>query len=367
MFLALNEILMNKKKFALIIMVILLISYLVLFLFALAYGLSKDRITAIELLDADYIVLKEGSNTNILRSGIEYKYLEEIKNENMSALTVMRTSGYINEIETEDHLVDIVIMGMKYDSDIFPKIIKGRMPKDRYEVVISKDLEKENDVKINDIIKLSQSYMRLKVVGITEESKFSTAPTIYGELFMAYGATAMVDPFEGVETSSFPTPNTPINALVIKGSNPIYVHPKVEVIPMDKFIREIPGYFAELLTFTIMIGFLIVISSVVLGVFLYIITLQKKTTFGIMKIQGIKDKYIERSVMVQTIILSVSGVFLGLILTYLTGFILPPFVPFRTDLLYFLGVCVLMIMTSLIGAVFSVKSVSKIDPLEVLE
>ena len=137
-------------------------------------------------------------------------------------------------------------------------------------------------------------------------------------------------------------------------------------MPIDEFINKIPGYYAQLLTFGLMIGFLIIIASIVLGVFLYIITIQKKETFGIMKIQGISNSYISRSVIIQTIIVSVIGLAIGMGLTYLTETFLPVTVPFNSNEVFYAVITVTMIITSLIGAIFSIRSVAKLDPLEVL-
>ena len=87
-----------------------------------------------------------------------------------------------------------------------------------------------------------------------------------------------------------------------------------DVITKEEFIKEIPGYYAQLLTFGLMVIFLIIIAAIVLGVFLYIVTIQKKDIFGIMKIQGISNQYISKSVIIQTFLVSLIGLSLGLIL-----------------------------------------------------
>ncbi|HMR72418.1 MAG TPA: ABC transporter permease, partial [Candidatus Saccharibacteria bacterium] len=48
MFLALNEIIKEKARFVLILAVIILVSYLVFFLIALAYGLATSYTKAID-------------------------------------------------------------------------------------------------------------------------------------------------------------------------------------------------------------------------------------------------------------------------------------------------------------------------------
>lgn len=65
MFLAWNEIKYSKTRFALIIGVIVLVSYLVYFLTGLAYGLAQDNRTSVDKWDADAIVLTDEANGNI--------------------------------------------------------------------------------------------------------------------------------------------------------------------------------------------------------------------------------------------------------------------------------------------------------------
>ena len=58
-------------------------------------------------------------------------------------------------------------------------------------------------------------------------------------------------------------------------------------IPINEFINNLPGYQAQVLTFGLMIVSLALISSIIIGIFMYILTMQKKSIFGILKIQDI--------------------------------------------------------------------------------
>ncbi|MDD4005904.1 MAG: hypothetical protein PHD98_01905 [Bacilli bacterium] len=68
MFLAWKEIKHSKGKFALIMAVVALVSYLVYFLTSLAYGLASSYTNGITKWEADNIVLTQESNDNILMS-----------------------------------------------------------------------------------------------------------------------------------------------------------------------------------------------------------------------------------------------------------------------------------------------------------
>ena len=62
MFLAFKELKYSKMKFALIIAVVVLISYLVYFLTSLANGLASSYTNAIEQWNSDQIILTVDSN-----------------------------------------------------------------------------------------------------------------------------------------------------------------------------------------------------------------------------------------------------------------------------------------------------------------
>ena len=86
MFLAWKEIKHSKGKFALIMAVVALVSYLVYFLTSLAYGLASSYTNGITKWNADHIVLTEASNDNILMSTMSDVTNDD--NDDYSLLTV---------------------------------------------------------------------------------------------------------------------------------------------------------------------------------------------------------------------------------------------------------------------------------------
>lgn len=68
MFLAINELLKEKSRFMLIGFVIVLVSYLVFFLTALAYGLATSYTQGIDKWGASGIVLEESASNTLARS-----------------------------------------------------------------------------------------------------------------------------------------------------------------------------------------------------------------------------------------------------------------------------------------------------------
>ena len=101
------------------------------------------------------------------------------------------------------------------------------------------------------------------------------------------------------------------------------------ILTTEELVRTLPGYSAQVLTFSLMIGSLIIIASTVLGIFIYVLTLQKRPVLGILKARGVPTSYLIRSGCAQTLVLSVAGIGIGLLLTMATSLVLPRAVPFR--------------------------------------
>ena len=59
------------------------------------------------------VVLNKDSNKNITRSFVNYKDMSEFKESNPSAISIVRQSAFINDLQGEDDLVNIVVMGVE--------------------------------------------------------------------------------------------------------------------------------------------------------------------------------------------------------------------------------------------------------------
>ena len=70
--------------------------------------------------------------------------------------------------------------------------------------------------------------------------------------------------------------------------------------------------------------------------------------------------------MAQTFILSFVGILLGLVGTVGTSLVLPDAVPFQSNWLFFGVISLLMLVVAVLGALFSVRTIVKIDPLKAI-
>lgn len=353
MFLAINEIRHSKLRYALVTGVMFLIAYLVFFLTGLAYGLAQDNRMAVDKWEADQILLTEEANDNLNMSMLPRSLYDEVDAPEKAVLA--QTAGVVTK-EDNGEKVDVTFFGIDPDQFLAPNITDGEMFASDDEAVADSSIEEEYGISIGDTIKLAGSDKKLKIVGFTDNARFSVAPVLYTSI----GAYQEIR-FEKEDDSE----NARINAIVTRG--------KIKEVPDDlvatdisKFINELPGYNAQVLTFGFMIGFLIVIAAIVIGIFIYVLTMQKSEIFGVMKAQGISSRYIAISVIAQTFLLATSGVLIGGLATIGTALVLPAAVPFQINLLFFASISVMMILIAMLGAFFSVRTIVKIDPLKAI-
>lgn len=361
MFLAWNEIKHSKTRFALIVGVMLLVSYLVFFLTGLAYGLAQDNRTSVDKWDADAIILTDESNLNVNMSMMQRGLVDDIEADEVAALG--QTPGVVRKGEKscDCEKINTNFYGINEDEFILPTVIEGKSFSGDYEAIADYSLYEEEGIEIGDTLNLAGSDLTVEVVGFTEDAKFAVSPVLYVTM-----ATYQDIRFEDIDASKegrisgFVVRNDDLGTIKINNDDLV-------LYDIDDYIAELPGYMAQLLTFGLMIGFLIVIAAVVIGIFMYVLTVQKSSMFGVMKAQGISTGYIGRSVVAQTFLLAAIGVGIGILLTIGTSIFLPAVVPFRSNYYFFGGIAGLLILFAILGAFFSVRTIVKIDPLEAMD
>jgi len=353
MFLALNEIKKNKLRFTLIIGVLMLVSYLVFFLSGLATGLENLNRESVDKWKANAIILTEESDKSITQSSLT---TEDTKNIDAKEIAEI---GQISAVAANgEEKTNVSIFGINEDEFIMPEVTEGEaFAKDNE--VIAGDALKEDGFKVGDELKLSSSSEVLTIVGFTDNARFNGAPVLYGDL-----ATFQRVKFgEGAEANK-----ESINAIVVRDDNieAIEIDDSLELTEIETFIRSLPGYTEQSLTLNFMIYFLFGISAVIVAIFLYVLTVQKISMFGVMKAQGISNSYLSRSVIAQTFLLAAIGVAVGFALTLITGAFLPSAVPVAFDLVTMLIYGLVLIVVAIMGAVFSVLTIVRIDPLKAI-
>ena len=90
--------------------------------------------------------------------------------------TTLKQQGVI--ISNHHHEENALLFGVTHKSFLIPPIIKGHQVESSNEVVIDQSLA-DKGFKIGDILSLSQSDEKLKVVGIVESAKYNASPVLF--------------------------------------------------------------------------------------------------------------------------------------------------------------------------------------------
>lgn len=348
MFLAWNEIRRNKLKFGLIIGVLTMISYLLFLLSGLANGLINMNKEGIDKWQADAIVLNKDANQTVQQSVFNKK---DIENKYKRQATLKQTG----EIVSNGHQKgNVLVFGVEKSSFLVPSLIEGHKATKDNEVLADETL-KNKGFKIGDTLTLSQSDEKLHIVGFTESAKYNASPVI----FTNDATIAKINPR---------LTGDKINAVIVRDTNwkDKKLNQELEAVNINDFIENLPGYKPQNLTLNFMISFLFVISATVIGIFLYVMTLQKTSLFGILKAQGFTNGYLANVVISQTLILAFFGTAIGLLLTGVTGAFLPDAVPVKFDVLTLLVFAIVLMIVSVLGSLFSILTIRKIDPLKAI-
>ncbi|HEI6416050.1 TPA: ABC transporter permease [Staphylococcus aureus] len=348
MFLAWNEIRRNKLKFGLIIGVLTMISYLLFLLSGLANGLINMNKEGIDKWQADAIVLNKDANQTVQQSVFNKK---DIENKYKKQATLKQTGEIVSNGHQKDN---VLVFGVEKSSFLVPSLIEGHKATKDNEVLADETL-KNKGFKIGDTLTLSQSDEKLHIVGFTESAKYNASPVI----FTNDATIAKINPR---------LTGDKINAVVIRDTNwkDKKLNQELEAVSINDFIENLPGYKPQNLTLNFMISFLFVISATVIGIFLYVMTLQKTSLFGILKAQGFTNGYLANVVISQTLILALFGTAFGLLLTGVTGAFLPDAVPVKFDVLTLLVFAIVLMIVSVLGSLFSILTIRKIDPLKAI-
>ncbi|MGT2887495.1 ABC transporter permease [Streptococcus didelphis] len=357
MFLAINEMKEAKVRYSLIAFLLLLVAYLMFFLSGLSYGLIEENKSAIDLWKADTVLLSKEANGTLNFSNLRLDAKESIKADKVAALAQLNTVVWTKAHPKEKDKEKVSFFGIEAEQFLMPKIIKGRPFKEAREVLIDQSLADKNGFELGDSLKIANSDKEYKIVGISQKASFNVAPVIYTSL----------DSFQELRSNtSKPSKEKLVNAFIIRGNLDKYEDKDFQKLTMTSFINKLPGYSAQIATFAFMIGFLVLISAIIIGIFMYVLTIQKAPVFGIMKAQGISNKIISTAVLGQTLLLSLLGSTMGLLLTWLTSLLLPTNVPFLGNPFFYLVIFLSLIVFALLGTLFSVLVIIRIDPLKVI-
>lgn len=354
---AIKELLYNKKKYILIELIIVLLMFMVLFLSGLVNGLGRAVTSGIELMDAKYFIVSESAEDIITVSNIDADVYDSIKNEiDVTTLDIQRM--YI-EKTASDEKINITYFAVEPGNVLDPAVYEGvNLGDSQLEnaIVLDDDFKAEG-IELGDIVLDSSTDMKFEVVGFAKDQ-------MYGHTSVGFIST---ESYTALRTELNPNYSVSYHALTTNDD-------KVTSLDLDELvidekqtiIENIPSYSAEHITIIMVVWLLVVISSVIIGVFYYILTIQKEREFAVMKSIGVSMGQISGMIVSQVFIVAVFGAAIANILNFAMACSLPQTMPYYMRAYDACGVSLAFIAISILSSLLSVIRVSKVDPMTVI-
>ncbi len=378
LYLSLKEIWHMRGRFLLFSLVIALIAVLVLFITALGAGLAKANRQFLQELEADLIIFQENSDFLISGSRIAESKMKEIRRlEGIADLGLLGFSNATLLLRGEIGSLDVTLVGAQPGRPGEPPLITGRSFRSNRsrEAIIDKKVAvllglSPGDAFILKSVQGTESeFFDLVVAGISEERQF-----LY--------QNSVVVPFKTWEDIR-PKAESGDRSLELVG-NVIAVRLKdvgardhvvdllqlrvdgIEVADKATAIRALPGYTTQQSVLDTQRIFTLLIGVLVVGGFFQIQTLQKVGQIGMLKAIGTTDQAVVSAGISQIILVTLSGVVLGALITMLLVMGLPPQVPFLfTSSTIALSLLLLLIIGP-VGGLLSIRVATRVEPLRAL-
>ncbi|MCI1901656.1 MAG: ABC transporter permease [Bifidobacteriaceae bacterium] len=365
MYLAWKELRYSKLRYSLVIGIMALVAYVVFMLSGLANGLSNGHKKAVVDWEASSIVLSSDSNKVASASVLKRSDIDRVDASQKAGVGLFSAAIHPVSHPSGSSTTNISIFGTSASSFVVPKVTQGRLYERANEIVVSENLLAKG-YKVGEHIKLGSDTTTFTIVGVTPATTYAVVPVAYLNLdaytSLKYGS----QPFASAS-------DKPISLIAVKGKSVTDLtistsksDTKLTALSMDTFVENLPGYSAEKLTLSTMIYFLFVVVAAIIGIFMYVITLQKTSIFGVLKAQGVTTGYLVKSVMSQSLIVGIIGVGAAFLLGYLTSLGLPSAMPFTVDITQWILYAAILIAVSVVGGLFSIRTVTKVDPISAI-
>jgi putative ABC transport system permease protein len=355
-----------KLRFGLLSGAVGLLVFLILFQQALLGSLLLSFTGAVENQSATLLVFSEEARKNLSGSVIlppQQAQIDAVDGIGASAPLGQTTLT----VEADGDDTDASVLGFQPGGPGEPtRVVEGRLPTTPTEAVASKE-DEPIGFRLGDTVVSVDGDISLTIVGLTERSRFSVAPTIW-VTFDGYAALRKASNPDA--TAVLPsviaiTPADGVSPADLAAAIDDQVE-GVQALTRSQAVNEAPGVSSVNTSFQLILALAFLVVAVVIGFFFLILTVQKQSTLTVLRAIGAPTSYLVKALLKQIALVVGIGIALGGLLTLAavrgasTG--LPLSIEPGTLALSAVGVVVL----SLVGSAFTLLRVSRIDAADVM-
>ncbi len=361
MFLALKDLRVARGRFALVGVVIGLVALLTTVLSGLANGLVNDGISGLRGLPLTHLALQPGAQSSFSRSTLTDINLEPWQD------TVSKREGievsplgvsFFNAKRTNGDTIDIALFGIAPGSFLAPRPDAQAALAGRAGLVLSDEF-KSTGIKVGDELTIVGVDTKLPVLGFTYAGSYGHVDIAFSSL-QTWQSLVFGDNAKGR-----------FSAIAVRAESDtafaaIDKRAGTDIETKDAAYAGSPGYSAESATMTLIRGFLLVISALIVGAFFTVWTIQRSRQIGLLKALGASNAYVLRDALGQLAIVLVSAVVVGAAVALGLGALVPKAVPFSLQASPIITSVVTLVVLGMAGSLVAVRRITSVDPIVAL-
>ena len=357
MFLALRDLKFARGRFALVGLVIGLVALMATLLSGLANGLVDDGISGLRAMPLTHLAFQSGADATFSRSTLTDANLEayeKLDGVDVSALGV----SFFNAKRDNGSTIDMALFGIPEDSFLVPEGQAREALTGEPGLVLSEDF-KEEGIKVGDTLTVVGIDEKLPVLGFTYSGSYGHVPVAFTSLGtwqdLLYGDNAK-GRFSAIALNSDDDASF---AAAEKATG------TVAETKEDAYVGS-PGYSGETSTMSLIENFLLLISTLIVGAFFTVWTVQRASQIALLKALGASSSYVVRDALGQMAIVLVSTAVAGSLLAVAIGSLVGGNAPFRLAPGPILTSIGLLILFGMIGCSIAVRRITSVDPIVAL-
>lgn len=354
MYLGLRDLRVAKGRFALVGAVIVLVALLSTVLSGLANGLVDDGISGLRALPLTHLTFQEGAESSFSRSTLTGEQLATFEDVPGVEATPIGVS-FLNAASDQGETIDIALFGVDPDGFLASESAATEPDAGSLEggLVLAEDLRDE--VAIGDEFTVPGSDASLPVVGFTFAGTYGHVPLAFTTL----------DTWQQLQYGD--DDRGRFSAVALRVDGDVDLAALDEAAGTETGTREdayagSPGYSAETATMSLIRGFLLVISALVVGAFFTVWTVQRTRQIGLLKALGASTAYVVRDALGQLTVILVASVAIGTLAGLGLGSMVGEEAPFSFALGSVLASAVTLALVGLAGSLVALRKLTGVDP-----
>lgn len=353
MFLALRDLRHARGRFALIVVVVALMTLLVGFLTGLTGGLAMQNISALMTLDSNRVVfaVPDGQKASFSASRVTEEQ-QELWGRGAGGDSTVTPLGISNALlEDGSASQSVVLMAT-------PEGAPSAAP--RSGIVLGEKTAQELGVREGDSLILAGR--ELRVSNVIDDQFYSHRPVVWTNLEQWH--TFLSDTHQ---------PSTYANVLLIHGEakdlNVAPIDAKAGTQSEGKYesLLALESFKSEIGSLGMMIGMLVLIATLVIGVFFLVWSMQRQRDIAVLKAMGATTRWLAVDAMGQALLVLALGAGTGIAVTLGLGLLVRDALPFVVNVPSIAGPAVAMVAAGILGALVSLRQITSIDPNSALQ